>query len=181
MRETKPPPYEENGDIIQDDDSYHGKAFIPPWITNKIMQIGSHKERVRLVEEYITRKGEIVKEKEMALTCQNRALNQAIKDAKKDANNLKKTYHQTLWSISYAKEHPNRTFWGLAGDDFGWNKFAYESLAAVRKSEAQITHKMETEKIEIAFQEAVKKFDEEYNVLLDYMSEGNRQVAAVEI
>lgn len=179
-----PPPYEEpHGapkDDEQDDDCYT-RVSVPPWMIKKILAIGSHDERIRLVKEYLERKGRIVKEKQMALNCQDRTLAQAIKSVKTDVNDLRHAYMSTLWSIAAGKGNRIRTFWKMWIRDFDWYIFAKDSLAAATKDGAQLIHKTEMEKIETAFRKAAKELDEEYKALLVAMLNDDEKMAEAEI
>ncbi|KAF3076828.1 hypothetical protein CFAM422_000674 [Trichoderma lentiforme] len=158
LPKTYPPPYEEHNGTAEDAkdvDSSNDKIFVPPQIMEKIMALKTHKERIRMVEEYMKKKGEIVKAKEKALSCQKRALARTIKSAKNDIKDIKKTYWETVDNIL--------------------------SLVAARKDEARRFHETETRKIEAIYQNAFKRVDEEYNALLDLMLISDKQNARAEV
>ncbi|KAL6834631.1 hypothetical protein V8C40DRAFT_261341 [Trichoderma camerunense] len=158
LPKTYPPPYEEHNGTAEDAkdvDSSNDKIFVPPQIMEKIMALKTHRERIRMVEEYMKKKGEIVKAKEKALSCQKRALARTIKSAKNDIKDIKKTYWETVDNIL--------------------------SLVAARKDEARRFHETETRKIEAIYQNAFKRVDEEYNALLDLMLISDKQNARAEV
>ncbi|KAM6482035.1 hypothetical protein HDV62DRAFT_390883 [Trichoderma sp. SZMC 28011] len=158
LPKTYPPPYEEHNGTAEDAkhvDSADDKIFVPPQIMEKIMALKTHKERIRMVEEYMKKKGEIVKAKEKALSCQKRALARTIKGAKNDIKDIKRIYWETVHNIL--------------------------SLVAARKDEARRFHETETGKIEAIYQNAFKRVDEEYNALLDLMLISDKQNARAEI
>ncbi|KAL5088872.1 hypothetical protein Trisim1_006287 [Trichoderma cf. simile WF8] len=158
LPKTYPPPYEEHSGTAEDAkhvDSSDDKIFVPPQIMEKIMALKTHKERIRMVEEYMKKKGEIVKAKEKALSCQKRALARTIKSAKNDIKDIKKIYWETVDNIL--------------------------SLVAARKDEARRFHETETRKIEAIYQNAFKRVDEEYNALLDLMLISDKQNARAEV
>ncbi|KAL7797731.1 hypothetical protein V8C43DRAFT_303502 [Trichoderma afarasin] len=158
LPKTYPPPYEEHNGTAEDAkhvDSSDDKIFVPPQIMEKIMALKTHKDRIRMVEEYMKKKGEIVKAKEKALSCQKRALARTIKSAKNDIKDIKKTYWETVDNIL--------------------------SLVAARKDEARRFHETETGKIEAIYQNAFKRVDEEYNALLDLMLISDKQNAKAEV
>ncbi|KAK4076372.1 hypothetical protein Trihar35433_2932 [Trichoderma harzianum] len=158
LPKTYPPPYEEHNGTAEDAkgvDSSDDKIFVPPQIMEKIMALKTHKERIRMVEEYMKKKGEIVKAKEKALSCQKRALARTIKSAKNDIKDIKKIYWETVDNIL--------------------------SLVAARKDEARRFHETETGKIEAIYQNAFKSVDGEYNALLDLMLISDKQNARAEV
>ncbi|KAK4065221.1 uncharacterized protein Triagg1_8660 [Trichoderma aggressivum f. europaeum] len=182
MQETDPPPYREhNGTAEEADDgnSHSDKIFVPPRTMKKVMALETHQERIRMVEEYITKKGEAVEAKEKALSRQKRALAETIKDAKKDVRSLRGTYWQRVRNILDAKEPLIRSL--LFSKSYGLDLLACNALFAARKNGARLLHKKETEKIEAEFQKASKRVDEEYNALLDAMLASNKQTARAEV
>ncbi|EHK26482.1 uncharacterized protein TRIVIDRAFT_63783 [Trichoderma virens Gv29-8] len=129
---TDPPPYEEHNGTAKDCD----KIFVPAQIMGKIMAIDSHHKRVRLVNAYMTRKGEVLQEREKGLYRQKRALAQRIQGANDDIRNIENTYLDTIGNIlENAKEHRFRYFFRFVFSDYGWDEPAYvdRQLAAVEK------------------------------------------------
>lgn len=180
LPKTYPPPYEEHNGTAEDAkhvDSSNDNIFVPPQIMEKIMALKTHKDRIRMVEEYMKKKGEIVKAKEKALSCQKRALARTIKGAKNDIKDIKKIYWETVDNILYAR----RAFWSFR--DYGLHTCtrACRSLVAARKDEARRFHETETRKIEAIYQNAFKRVDEEYNALLDLMLISDKQNARAEV
>ncbi|UKZ46663.1 hypothetical protein TrVGV298_000869 [Trichoderma virens] len=137
---------------------------------------------VRLVNAYMTRKGEVLQEREKGLYRQKRALAQRIQGANDDIRNIENTYLDTIGNIlENAKEHRFRYFFRFVFSDYGWDEPACRSLVAARKAEARLLYKKETERIEVAFLKASKRVDKEYNMLLDSLLDVDRQLAAVEV
>ncbi|KAL7953378.1 hypothetical protein V8C34DRAFT_297218 [Trichoderma compactum] len=59
LQKTDPPPYgEHNGTAggAKDVGSSNDKIFVPPQIMQKIMALKTHKERIRMVREYMKKK-----------------------------------------------------------------------------------------------------------------------------
>ncbi|KKO99090.1 hypothetical protein THAR02_08817 [Trichoderma harzianum] len=182
LPKTYPPPYEEhNGTAEEADDgnNHTDKIFVPPRTMKKVMALKTHQERIRMVGEYIMKKGEAVEAKEKALSHQKRALAKTIKDAKNDIKNLRRTYWQRVQNILDAKEPLIRSL--LFSKSYGLDLLACDALLAARKDEARLLHKLETEKIEDEFQKASKRVDEEYNALLDAMLASDKQAAEAEV
>ncbi|KAK0760038.1 hypothetical protein N5P37_007117 [Trichoderma harzianum] len=182
LPKTYPPPYEEHNGTAEDAkdvDSPNEEIFVPPQIMQKIMALKTHKERVRMVEEYMRKKGEIVKAKEKALTCQKRARARTIKGAKNDVKDIQKAYWETVHNIMDAKDQSFRLF----SRGYGFNTCirACRLLVTARKDEARRFHETETGKIEAIYQNAFKRVDEEYNALLDLMLISDKQNARAEV
>ncbi|RFU75588.1 hypothetical protein TARUN_6648 [Trichoderma arundinaceum] len=178
-----PPPYERS-DVpknIKHNDDWDDKASISPWLMKNILEIGEHAERIRLTMEYTKRKRDIVKERDTALKLRNKSLAREIKKVKADAGNIESTRVHGLWSIAMARQHRIRSFIKMLREEDARGGYMYHSLIRMGTKEAQNAHKVEEEKIQVAFRKAARELDEEYKVLLDTMLDSNKQSAKVQI
>ncbi|KAL6878585.1 hypothetical protein J3F83DRAFT_723112 [Trichoderma novae-zelandiae] len=172
--EAAPPPYEtltRASTNAKEDAKAYDTLAVPRRLMDKVFRIRPHAERMRLIEEYIGKKGEVIEAREAALTHQDGVLAEAIKRVKSDVKGIHGATTRALWNVALRSKHLVRGYIAAVSKygDLKSEAAAFPELIAAGEEEACRTYQMEVRKIETEFRDAAKQLDVEYMALLENM------------